>query len=315
MATFGKYTKRFLANLFFNPGKGNTLISADNLRNVQKDLDDLMAASDASSLLLPTLNQKRALDASGNPSALNPFATLGDIPAVPADFITSISNTGNNVTLAVALGVLSANLASLNISQFTNDAGYLIEAINYAQKAYAAAGGTIVAEPIAGSYFQTTVSLNMNNQQSRVVAVWLERDVTITGVKWFQAAQGNYTSNNYNGVALYTLAAGAMTQVAASTNDGNIWKGGANTTQAKAFATPYVATRGLYIIQALYCSSAQVTQPTIAAFPAGAVATESLDFTNSVKFNGTIVQSSLPASQNMTAVAATNNRAYLALYT
>lgn len=42
-----------------------------------------------------------------------------------AGYITGIDNTGNDVTLAVALGVLTANLTSLNISQFTNDSGYI----------------------------------------------------------------------------------------------------------------------------------------------------------------------------------------------
>lgn len=42
-----------------------------------------------------------------------------------AGYITGIDNTGNDVTLAVALGILTANLTSLNISQFTNDSGYL----------------------------------------------------------------------------------------------------------------------------------------------------------------------------------------------
>lgn len=42
-----------------------------------------------------------------------------------AGYITGIDNTGNDVTLAVALGILTANLTSLNISQFTNDSGYI----------------------------------------------------------------------------------------------------------------------------------------------------------------------------------------------
>ncbi len=47
-------------------------------------------------------------------------------PQAPsADFITGVSNTGNDVSLVVTGGTLEANLASLNISQFTNDSGYL----------------------------------------------------------------------------------------------------------------------------------------------------------------------------------------------
>lgn len=51
---------------------------------------------------------------------------IGTAPA--AGFITSIDNTGNDVILSAPGGVLSANLASVLISQFTNDAGYITSA-------------------------------------------------------------------------------------------------------------------------------------------------------------------------------------------
>lgn len=229
-----------------------------------------------------------------------------------------VTTTGKAlITVADPSAIRYIRINADNSVSLLNDADFLAAingGVNYAQKAYAAAGGVIVAEPIAGSYFQTTATLVMNNQQTRVVAVWLPKAMTITGVKWFQTTQGAYTASNYNGVGMYSISAGVMTQVAASTDDGNIWKAAAGIA-SKAFASPYAAAAGLYIIHALYCQSAQVTQPAIAAFPGSvATSTEALDFTDSVKFNGTVNQTALQASQNMSSITVTTNRAFLSLY-
>lgn len=521
---FPFFTKRWFNNYTFIGQKGNHIVHVNDMANVIKDIDAIVQNGDqVVSPLLPTAAEKAALDASANPSASNPYATIADLPAPGVSFITGISNTGNDVTLSVTLGVLEANLASNLISQFTNDAGYITSAAlpnldavltignttggndivvttgdqiigqtdlllsaaggnnyyyagpnyifqqwydpgpgdtdfllqgggtqlfsstaidiqcdtglygfyegtafngvldftglsanrafafpdnsgtialtsdipsvtpaaltrvddtnvtltlggtpatallqatsltlgwtgtladaritsaatwnakltppanaegelynngsgtlswvpntNYAQRAYAAAGGAILAEPITGGFLNVTTTLVMNNQQTRIVGVWIPKATTITGVKWRQATQGAYTANNYNGVALYSISAGLMTQVAVSTDDGNIWKATGDTVASKAFASTYSAQPGLYFIQAFYCSSAQVTQPVIGALPASAsVTVETMDFTNSVKMNGVITQTSAPATLAMSSVISTNNHAYFALY-
>jgi len=116
-------------------------------------------------------------------------------------------------------------------------------------------------------------------------AVYVEYDVTLTGIGFLQITQGSYTADNYNGVGLYSYnGSGTWTLVASSTDDGNIWKGAANTIQKKAFTTPYAATTGIYLVASMYNSSAQTTAPSIAFFnsitsSAGFVN----DFTNSAK--------------------------------
>ncbi len=117
---------------------------------------------------------------------------------------------------------------------------------------YAALGGTIKAEPVWATLGNVTLTLTMASGTGRFVAVYLPVAATLTGVKWFQSVQGVYTSNNYNGVGLYTYSEGTLTLVASSTNDGNIWKGTGNTFTSKAFSSTYAAAAGVYFVCALY---------------------------------------------------------------
>ena len=114
---------------------------------------------------------------------------------------------------------------------------------------------------------------------------------TILGVKWLQGTQGNYTADNYNGVCIGTLSSGTITIQAISTNDGNIWKGTANTWQTKAFTSGYaVSANTTYVIGIVYNNSAQVTLPTIYGSSSTSVAAaQTADFTNSVKLYGSKV--------------------------
>jgi len=112
---------------------------------------------------------------------------------------------------------------------------------------------------------------------------------SLLGVKWLQGTQGSYTADNYNGILLGTLSGGTVTFVDSTANDGNIWKGTANTFQSKAFTTPYSVTAGTtYVIVAVYNNSAQATLPTMYGATAVSVsAALAGDFTNSVKLVGT----------------------------
>lgn len=149
-----------------------------------------------------------------------------------------------------------------------------------------------------------TVNLSLNNQQLKTAYIPIPVGATITGVKWAQATQGDYTANNYNGWGLYSISGGTITLVASTTDDGNIWKATANTVQTKAFSSAYVAAEGVYFLAALYCRSAQVTAPAISGLPTTALtSTLTLDFANSVKLGGTLAsQTALPATQAMSGI-------------
>lgn len=182
---------------------------------------------------------------------------------------------------------------------------------------YNALGGAIVAEPIFNAV-QITTSGSLSSQTVKFSAVWLPKDSTITGVKWFQNTQGSYTANNYNGVGLYSfnVATGDLTLVASSTDDGNIWKAATGWSN-KAFSATYAAAAGLYFIGILYCSSAQTTAPVLGCLPNLLQnAVQTMDFPNTGKLFGTVsTQTSLPSTRNTGFITGSNTGfTYLALY-
>ena len=147
-------------------------------------------------------------------------------------------------------------------------------------------------------------------------AIYLQKPATITGIKFFQVAQGNYTANNYNGVGLYSVSGGTLTLVASSTNDGTIWKGTANTWQSKAFTTPYSAPAGLYFTATIFASSSTAATPSIGIGPASSntTALKAFDFANGLKITHFISgQSSLPSTitSSSTTYASGNYGVYL----
>lgn len=148
------------------------------------------------------------------------------------------------------------------------------------------------------------------------VAVYLPSAATLTGVKFYQSVQGSYTADNNNYIGLYTYSAGTLTQVAVSTNNGNLWKGSAATVIAEPFSSTYAAAAGLYFVGFIYNSSAQTTAPTIGC-KTNALnnAVSASDFSNSAKLVGNVVsQTSLPSTQAMSGVATDLKRFWVALY-
>ena len=147
-------------------------------------------------------------------------------------------------------------------------------------------------------------------------AIYLQKPATITGVKFFQVAQGAYTASNYNGVGLYSVSGGTLTLVASSTNDGNFWKGTSNTWMTKPFSSTYSAAAGIYYIATMFSSSATTTTPSFGIGPASAntTALKAFDFTNGLKITEFIAgQTSLPSTltSSSTTYASGNYGLYL----
>lgn len=183
-------------------------------------------------------------------------------------------------------------------------------------KTWQALGSTIKAQTVGADISRLVSSLNLTDGQVRFVAVYISKPQYITGVKWLQIVQGNYTADNDNGVGLYTYSGGTLTQVARDTNNGNVWKAAANTYAQEPFTAPYFATPGLYYIGYIYNNSAQVTVPS-AAITTSSLGTNAAngDFTNSAKLYGSInTQTTLPTSQLMSGVTTSSTVYWAALY-
>jgi len=151
-----------------------------------------------------------------------------------------------------------------------------------------------------------TSGASLTSSSMRLIAVYLAKAATLTGIKWMQTVIGNYTANNENRVGLYTYSAGVLTLVASSADDGNLWKTASSGTMgSKAFSSTYVASAGLYFIGLLWNSSSTVAAPQIGiGANLGAVVNTS-DFTNSGRISCSITTTTLSSSVTLSATSAT----------
>jgi hypothetical protein len=157
---------------------------------------------------------------------------------------------------------------------------------------------------------------NLNDTHIFFTAVYVTTSATLTGVKFFQSTQGNFTGDNTNGIALYSYSGGTLTKRAESANDPNIWKGATGTWQTIPFASTYAAAAGIYFIGFLYNQSAQTTAPQVGSGAnTGALAVQSFDFSNSVKLSSQILtQSSFASSYASSSMVGNNTRYFASLY-
>lgn len=145
-----------------------------------------------------------------------------------------------------------------------------------------------------------SVTIALIDGRCQLVACFLKKPGTVTGVKFIQLTQGNYTADNNNRIGLYTVSAGVLTLVASSANNGDLWKGAAGTITVP-FNVPYVATAGVYYVGYIYNYSAQVTTPVIAGTTQVSVGGLNMDLANSnilagYKAGTDIVASTTPMS-------------------
>lgn len=294
----------------------------------------------------PTFNQ----NTSGSSATLTTTRTIwgqnfngsanvtGDITLSTANITMtgSLAATGARVTKGWFTDIESTNMPTVGGTAIISDTAYAsswngvtsvapsknavydqmeLNADSSFVKAIRLMGSAILYKTI-GATDNFVSTLNMADGTAYYQAIYIDKSVTITGVKWWQTTAGSYTADNYNGVGLYSYSGGTLTLVASSTNDGNIWKATSLTFASKAFSSTYAASPGLYFVCALNNSSALVTSPTIGTgFPNVSAGQSSLDLTNSAKVSGTLAsQASLPTPQVMSGITATAGGYWFALY-
>ena len=126
------------------------------------------------------------------------------------------------------------------------------------------ASNPILAETWGTNVF-STILLTLADQTAYFSLIYVNRTMTVTGIKWWQSTQGSYTANNYNGWALYSLSGGTATLIDNTTNDGNIWKA-TQSVASKAFPSTHALSEGVYVIMDLYCRSAETTALSLGEF-------------------------------------------------
>lgn len=124
-------------------------------------------------------------------------------------------------------------------------------------------GSDIKGLPFGSPTILGTVSLALTDGYGFFTAVYIPVASTITGARFLQFTNGDYTADNTNQVGLYSFSGVTATQVAASADNGNLWKAGANNYINANFVTPYAAAAGVYYVGVMRNSSAQVTGPTL----------------------------------------------------
>lgn len=178
---------------------------------------------------------------------------------------------------------------------------------------YQALGSAIKAENYPHATMNTSAALV--DGRATFYALYLPKAATITGVKWYQNTQGNFTADNNNKIGLYTYSAGTLTLVASCANDANLLKAASAAYVSKAFSSTYAASAGLLFVCFLYNSSAEVTSPALGQRPVPHAATATFDYTNSGKTAGYVTsQTDLPSSQACSGLTSENNAAWVSLY-
>lgn len=151
-----------------------------------------------------------------------------------------------------------------------------------------------------------------------VVMMNVPINTVLTGVGFIQTVQGVFTAASFNGFGLYQYdGSGEYSKLAATADDGTIWKNVADTTVKVPFVTPVSVTAGAYWVLLNFVSSGTpTTSPRIAAaFDVSSAALSILDGDGTFKtYQGQdgSAGSSLPAA--FATYTAAIWRPWLALY-
>lgn len=175
-------------------------------------------------------------------------------------------------------------------------------------------GGIIKIEPLGKTLMDIVRSQGMTDGTLYIIGTFINATTRLTGMLAFQTVAGNYTADNYNGMALYKWNGTNIVLVAQTANDAAIWTTTSNTWRQKAFTTPYNAQAGVYYMAALYNSSAQVTAPSLGgmALMQNAGTFDTVIPANTAPYMTRTSVTSLP--NPIVTPGAINNGIYLALY-
>ena len=236
-------------------------------------------------------------------SSPNSTALLDITSTTKGLLIPRLTTTQKNAISTPATNLIINDTTKKTLDQFNGTSWNSIAGdFNRDLLALQALGSTIKAGPLI--WFLPSSGAGLTSTRSFFNAIWVDKEITITGVAFMQTAQGVYTGNNYNGIGLYSYSAGVVTLIDNTTNDADFWKTAtttAGTWVQKTFAGGSRTLQpGIYFLCALYSSSAQTTAPSIGASTWTASNVGTALTTNSARLYGGVITSvtSLPTTQN-----------------
>jgi len=227
--------------------------------------------------------------------------------------IPRMTTTERNAISSPASQLLVANTTNKTVDMYNGTTWNTIAGgFSRSLTAYRLMGSTIQAEPIPSIALIGSAN-NLTSGRSYFNGIIVEKEITITGVTWYQNVQGAYTNINsdVNQVGLYSYSGGTLTLIDTSTRDNNIWKATTGSWGQKALANGTRTLQpGLYYIGALWMGS-QTVFPSIGSFAVNAASASPLT-TNSAKAWGSVFSgvSILPSTQAMSSLTPINYLAF-----
>jgi len=237
--------------------------------------------------------------------------TTPNIGAATATSLT-IGTLGTGLVHSSSAGLLSSSLlVNADITAGTITPASMQNSDDNTYRALQLLGSSIKGYTVGFPVLPSSNAIALTSGTITWTAVYVPVGQTLTGIKVDISTAGSYTSTGYNGVALYSISGGTLTQVATSTTSTTVWTGSGWVSIP--FASTYTATEGVYFVAMLYQQSAQTTAPKINAIstPGGYPA---LDFTNSYKLGGTSSGTTLPSSQAASGITAASTQYHILLY-
>jgi hypothetical protein len=219
------------------------------------------------------------------------ISTLFTSPTFTGIPIAPTASIGTNTTQLATTAFVLANSSGTgnNLTEGLNALGVVTKGITFG-----------ISNPGAGSY-------TMVDGTAYFSLIYLDEDGILTGVRVGESTQGDYTGDNFNGVALYSVSGNTFTRVAISTTNNDLWKSSYWSIEIS-FSSPYSATKGLYAVGLLYNSSAETTAPVLTT---GTSWGNGMGFTSFglsySPYTTLAAQTTLPTS----VTATTNNASYL----
>ena len=275
----------------------NSKLGASDTVSLSNRINLKVNIADTSSMLTPYL---RKIDTASLSLRINLKVNISDTASMLTPYLRKIDTTNrfvNNISRTVGKDSIIFNIGSTRYAIKDSVGGGSTASEWDIATAFQGLGSTFKGINLTNPNFYITEGSIGANGLMYGLAYYLPTAQTITGVKWYQNTNGNYTASNYNGVGLYTYSGGTLTLVASTTNDGNIWQPGSTGWKSKSFSSSYNAAAGNYYICFIYSRSAQSTAPSIGSCPSPVTASMQYDFTNNARLNFQYPgsQSSLPS--------------------